>query len=134
MKGTNPEVRTEEQKVARAPIVVILGGKEYEIAPLVIRDSREWRKKIISLITPLPDLIKVTMDNPEDFGNILTQMMVVMPDQVIDLFFEYAKDLNREEIEGIATDAEMAKAFEEVVKVAFPLAESLPKTMARFYQ
>ena len=58
-------------------------------------------------------------------------MTITMPDKVIDLFFKYAKDLNREEIEGIATDAEIAKAFEEVVKVAFPLAESLPKAMGR---
>ena len=126
--------RTEEQKVVRASIVVILGGKEYEVAPLVIRDSREWRKKVIGLIAPLPRLVKVTMDNPEDFESVLTQMMVTMPDQVIDLFFEYAKNLNREEIEGIATDAEMAKAFEEVVKVSFPLAESLPKVMGRLSQ
>ena len=126
--------RTEEQKVARAPIVVILGGKEYEIAPLVIRDSREWRRKIIGLIAPLPKLVDVTMDKPEDFERALNQMMVTMPEQVIDLFFEYAKNLDREEIEGIATDTEMAKAFEEVIKVSFPLAESLPKVMARLSQ
>lgn len=128
--------RTEEQIVAQAPIVVILGGKEYKIAPLVIRDSREWRKKVIGLVAPLPGLVEGTkkplMDNTEDFENILTQMMVVMPDQVLDVFFEYAEDLDREEIESIATDAEMAKAFEEVVKVAFPLVESLPKVMERF--
>ena len=128
--------RTEEQIVARSPIVVILGGKEYEVAPLVIRDSREWRKKVVGLITPLPQLVKVTMDDddPDAFGKVLTDLLVIMPDQVLDLFFEYAKDLNREEIEAIATDAEMAKAFEEVTKVSFPLAESLPKVMGRLSQ
>ena len=127
-------VRTEEQIVARAPFVVILGGKEYEVVPLVIRDSRVWRQKVIKLIAPLPQLVKVTMDTPDDFERVLEQMLVIMPDQVVDLFFDYAKDLDREEIEGIATDAELAKAFEEVVKVAFPLAESLPKALARLSQ
>lgn len=128
--------RTEEEKVSRAPIVVVFGGKEFNVAPLVIRDSREWRKKVANLIAPLPELVKTTMadDDPEAFGKVLTEMLVNMPDQVITLFFEYAKDLNREEIEGIATDAEMATAFEEVVKVAFPLAESLPKVMGRLSQ
>ena len=126
-------MRTEEQKITQAPIVVILGGKEYEIAPLVIRDSREWRKKAIALIAPLPGFSKVTTDDMESFGQALTTLLVTMPDQVIDLFFEYAKDLNREEIENIATDAEMAKAFQEITKVAFPLAQSAPEVMMRLY-
>ncbi len=121
--------RTEEQILAKAPIVVTLGGAEYNISPLVIRDSREWRRKVIALLAPLPGMVNVTTDDPENFGNVLTQMLVTMPDQVLDLFFEYAKDLNREEIESKATDEEMSKAFEEVVKAAFPLAESLPGVM-----
>ena len=99
-------VRTEEDKIVRAPIKVILGGEEYEVAPLVIRDSRKWRQKAIGLIAPLPKTVKgVTMDDPDDFEKALTQMLVTLPDQVLDLFFEYAKDLKREEIEGKATDA-----------------------------
>ena len=126
--------RTEEQKLIQANIVVILGGKEYPVKPLVIRESREWRKKVIGLIAPLPQLVKTTMDDTQDFENVFNQMMIVMPDQVLDFFFEYAKELDRGEIEDIATDAEMAKAFEEVVKVAFPLAQSLPKVLERLSQ
>lgn len=126
--------RTEEQIVAQAPIIVILGKKEYEVKPLVIRDSRPWRKKLIGLVASLPQLVNITMDDPAAFEGALNQMMVTMPDQVMDLFFEYASDLNREEIEGIATDAEMSKAFEEVIKVAFPLATSLPRVMGRLSQ
>ncbi len=118
--------RTEEQKVTQAPITVILGGKEYGIKPLVIRDSREWRAKVIKLIAPLPQVVNTKTDTPEEFGQALTEMLVTMPDQVIDLFFEYAKDLNQKEIEGEATDAEMVEAFSKVIEVAFPLAESAP--------
>ncbi len=126
--------RTEEDKILQSGIKVILGGQEYGIRPLVIKESREWRKKVIGLIAPLPQYAKVDTDSPEEFEKALTTLLVAMPDQVIDLFFDYAKDLPREEIEGKATDAEMAKAFEEVIKIAFPLAESLPKAMMRLSQ
>ena len=79
--------RTEEDKAAQAPILVTLGGVQHEIKQLVIRDSRVWRKKIIGLIAPLPKLVNVTMDDAEGFEDVLNQMMVTMPDQVIDLFF-----------------------------------------------
>lgn len=126
--------RNEEDKILQTGIQVTLGGKEYEIRPLVIRESREWRKKVIGLIAPLPQMVKVDTDNPEEFEKVLATLLVVMPDQAIDLFFNYAKDLNREEIEGSANDAEMAEAFEEVMKVAFPLAQSLPNVMKRLSQ
>ena len=125
--------RTEEEILARAPIVVKLGGQEYKIAPLVIRDSRLWRKKVNDLIAPFPRQIKVTMENPKDFEEVLEQMTVTMPDQVVDLFFEYAKELPREEIEGKATDAEIGRAFQEVVQGAFPLTSMLPKVMGRLF-
>ena len=126
--------RSEEEIVSQADIVVILGGEEYRIKPLVIRDSREWRKKVIDLVAPLPGLVSITMDDKEGFAGALKEMLVVMPDQVLEHFFEYAKDLNRDEIEGKATDAELAKAFEAVMVVAFPLAASLPKELKRLSQ
>lgn len=129
-KSEEKVTRTEEEIVAQAPITVILGGKPYEIAPLVIRDSRAWRKKYVEFTAPIFGMLNATMEEM-DFPAILMQMMVEKPDQVIDLFFEYAKNLNREEIEGSATDSELAVAFGEVVKMALPLAESLPKTMSR---
>ena len=128
------EKRTEDEIVTQASIEVILGGKTFKIAPLVIRDSRGWRKKVVDLIMPLPSMVKVTMDDEEDFGKVLNQILVTNPDQVIDLFFEYAKTLDREEIEGIATDAEIAAAFQEVIKIAFPLAQSPMKVMERLSQ
>ena len=123
--------RTEEDKIVQAGIVVILGGKEYSIAPLVIRDSREWRKGVVSLLSALPGYTNVTTDTPDEFGEALNAVMVALPDKVVDLFFLYAKTLPREEIEKTATDAELAKAFERVIEIAFPLAQSVTKTMER---
>ena len=128
--------RTEEAIITMSDFDVILGGETYKISPLVIRDSREWKKKVIDLIKPLPGMINKTVDteHPEEFGDVLGQMMIEMPEQVLDLFFGYAKDLDREYIESVATDMEVAAAFEAVVKVAFPLASSAPKILGHLSQ
>ena len=125
-------MRTEEDKLCQAPITVILGSKEYEVKPLVIRDSREWRKNVVKAISTLP--MSATTDNIEQFGNAINQMLGVMPDTIIDLFFGYAKDLDRTEIEAVATDNEIATAFGQVVDIAFPLAKSLVGTMTKLSQ
>ena len=121
--------RTEEEKIVQAGIEVVLGGKGYAIKPLVIKDSREWRKGVVGLLSSLPQYTSVTTDTPDEFGEALNAVMVALPDKVTDLFFLYAKDIPREEIERTVTDAELAKAFEKVVELAFPLAQSLTKTM-----
>ena len=126
--------RTEEQKLTQAPIVVVLGGKEFPIRPLVIKESREWRQKLCKVLGMLPQYANVTTDTPDKFEAALNAMLVAMPDQVVDLVFDYAKELNREEIEAIATDAEIAKAFEQIGEVAFPLARSVVGAMTKLAQ
>ena len=128
------KARTEEQKILSIPIVVEFGGKKYEVKPLVIRDSRKWRADLTKALTSLPVYANVTSDKPDEFRDALHAMLVTMPDTVIDLFFEYARDLNREEVETVATDNEMAKAFEQVVQLAFPLARTLVGAMGNLSQ
>jgi hypothetical protein len=123
--------RTEEQKLFRAPITVILGGKEYEILPLVIKDARIWRKKLSTLLGKLPGYTKVTTDDAAGFASAIDAMLVGMPDEIADLFFSYAKDLNREIIESTATEVELAGAFEAVMAVAIPLTSSLTGALGR---
>jgi len=123
------EKRTDEEKVCRAPLIVVFGGKEYEVAPLVIRDSRAWRQELVGTLSELPKYAQATTDKPDEFKVAIEALLISMPDQVVDLFFRYAKDLDRDEIEGIATDDEMATAFGQVVKVAFPLARGLVGAM-----
>lgn len=112
--------RTEDDIVALSPIKVILGGKERDIAPLVIRDSKDWRKKVGPWKASLATLASVDSDKPEEFKKALTVLMVDRIDQTIDYFFQYARDLKKEDIEATATDKEIVAAFNEVFKVAFP--------------
>lgn len=120
MVDKTPEVRTEDEKIMQDAIKVILGGKEYSIAPLVIRDSREWRKKVGPWKAALSKYASVDSDKPEEFAKALTELMVDRIDETIAFFFEYAKDLDPEEIKGLATDAEICKAFNKVFEYAFP--------------
>lgn len=121
--------RTDEDKITQSPIVVTLGGKEYPIRPLVIRESREWRKKLIKAFGQLPKYLNMTTDNPEQFTEALNVMLTEMPDMVADLFFSYASDLPIEEIENSASDMELSVAFQEVMKFAFPLSQTLTKVL-----
>ena len=121
--------RTEEQKLFQEGVTIVLGCKEYEVKPLKIRESRVWRGKFAELTGQLARHAKVTTDNPDAFEGAVKALLVTMPDQVADLFFEYASNLDRKAIEEEATDAEVAQAFQKVVTLAFPLAGALPEAM-----
>ena len=118
------EKRSEGDKITQAAILVKFGGKEYEIKPLVIKESREWRKQFAKVLKGLPLFTNVT-NTTEQFEKVINGMFLDVPDSVMDLIFAYAKDLPREEIEAVATDEEMAKAFEAIIEVAFPLARTM---------
>jgi len=118
-------MRTEEDKVFKSPVKVVLGGQEYEIAPLVIKESREWRKKIVALMGNLKDLASIKTDDPNAFEGALNSLLISVPDAAADLFFSYAKGLKRDEIEAVATDEEISQALQEVMPMAFPLLKGL---------
>ena len=122
--------RTEEQKVFQEPIKVILGGREFDVKPLTIKYSRPWRKKVIDLVATLPKYAQANTNKPDEFEQAIKVLMVESQDTIIDLFFEYARELNRDEVEEIATEAEIAIAFQVVMNLAFPLSETLPTMMA----
>ncbi len=126
--------RSEEQKVTMESIAVVFGGDTYHIKPLVYKDSKVWKPKVVALWVQLPELVGVNSDDSNAFGDALNTMLVKSPEAVVDLLFEYAKDLDREEIEGKATELELAVAFQAVIAVAFPLAKSLPETMGKVCQ
>lgn len=112
--------RTEEQILAQAPITVWLGGEKYDVKLLVIRDSRAWRGKVVGLLSSLSKYANVDTSKPEEFHSAMDALIVGMGEQVLDLFFEYAKDLDRKKIEAVATDQEVSVAFKQVVAIAFP--------------
>ncbi|MBT9133190.1 MAG: hypothetical protein DDT33_01726 [Firmicutes bacterium] len=124
-------MRTEEEKILKTNIVVVFGNKEYEIKPLVIKESREWRDKFTKILGSLSQYTSITTETPDRFQEAISAMMMILPEKLIDLVFDYAPELNRKEIEMVATDAEMARAFEQIVEVSFPLVKSLVGVMGK---
>ncbi len=116
--------RTEEQILASAPLKVVLGGEELEVKMLVMIESRQWRAETAQLLASLPKLDNVDTEDPEQFGEAIGLLMNVMPDTITDLFFKYAKDLDREQIEAVATDLEVVAAFKVVSAAAFPFVKA----------
>ncbi len=128
------EKRTEADVVSQAPLMVKLGGVEYGIKPLVIKEARAWRAKCVEILTSLPDHVRANSNEPDEFNAALRGLLVSMQDITLDLFFQYAKDLPRETIEASATEGEVAEAFSRVIEVAFPLAGSLPEIRERLFR
>jgi len=108
-------MRTEEEKVLQSPVKVILGGKEYEIKPLPIKYALPWCKSVIkATITGLMANANVTSESPERFDAAMNDLLIERPEKLVDLFFEYARDLNKDEIMETASLGEIMDAFEAV--------------------
>ncbi len=114
--------RTDMQKLGKEPITVILGGTEYDIPPLVIKYSGAWRKKSMPLIGFLMAYSRraAAMDaagdgvTSEALQEATTALFTEKTDEIINSFFEYGRELPRDEIEENATDGEIIVAFMEV--------------------
>lgn len=121
------EERTEEEKLLKSPIVVTLGGVNYPVTLLPIRYSSEWRIKFKPILLFILRLLQVMKsDNKEEINNLTVEMLTNKMPEIIDCFFSYARELNREEIESIATDGDVLMAFLEVVKKIYVPFVKLP--------
>ena len=108
-------MRTEEDKVLQNPVKVTLGGKGYEIRPLPIKYALPWCKSVIQItISGIMSRASITTDTPEEFDNAMNDVLIERPEKLIDLFFDYAKDLDKEEIMETASLNEVIDAFEAV--------------------
>lgn len=113
--------RTEEDKITQTPAKVILGGKEYEIKPLSIKYSLPWAKKMAQMLIKFIPLAAVKSDDGDAFTGAINEIIVVSPEQLVEMFFEYARDLDRKQIEDSATSIEIINAFEAVLEFERPL-------------
>ena len=120
-----PAGRTDEEILTRAGVPVHFGDNTYDVKPLVIKAASAWRKEYAKATTDLSLAAAITADNPDEFKRAMNTLAVDMPDMATELFFKYAKDLPRDEIEERATDQDMAIAFRTVTRMAFPLLQAM---------
>jgi len=122
--------RTEAQKLFQEPVKVMLGGKEYEIKPLVLKESAPWRKEFVGLFKDISKLASITSDDPEAFNQAMNEILLGKPEELMNLFFKYTK-FDRNEIEGSATSKEIMAAFEEVIALEAPFFGSAIRMMVK---
>lgn len=123
--------RTDDDKLMKVTIQVVLGGKEYEITPLPIKYSLPWCKKVVAMLGDVLPLMNIDSDNAKEFEAALNLVMVDKPEQIVNLFFEYAKNLPKKAIEESASSAEVIQAFEEVLGLERPLLGSTLRLVQR---
>ena len=109
-----------EEDILLQRIEVTLADKPYTIKLLPIRPQTEWRKKSLSLVYEFMATEEDTSKNPAEVQAGLTSILIGTPEKMRDLFFEYARDLDRDEIENTAMEAEVAVAFEKIVAIVMP--------------
>jgi hypothetical protein len=117
----NKEAAPEVKQTAKPTIEVILGGEKYQLRYLVIKESREWRRKAAPFEAAIARYASINAENTEEFEKAFNELLTSRIDEAIDLFFDYARDLNREEIEGVASDAEIIEALKIINAAAFPM-------------
>lgn len=122
----SPE-RTEDQILARAPLELQLGGKKYEVQVLTILKARAWRTRLIEEAKAVAGaLFGKTNGHDDAFFAGLGTAFIAFPEKMAELVFTYAAGiLPEEEILANATEEELAVAFSQIMKVAFPFSRQL---------
>ena len=124
-------IRTENDKVAKVGIIVTFGGAEYEVKPLSIMYSSEWRKKAMPLIIYFINLSKMGTDDPAVMEGAISELFTTKIDEIIESFFEYARELDREAISKVATDDEIFNAFMAIFEAYVAPFGQIPGTLTK---
>jgi hypothetical protein len=112
------------------PIVIPIAGRDYNVKPLTIRKSREWREsfehKFDGLVTVLTTFSTIEVNNLSGVGEVIATLkstLINSVDTVLDLVCAYAPEIDqdRERIENEAYDAEIVEAFGSILGLVFPL-------------
>ena len=135
------EKRTESDILAKAPIKVKLGDKDYKIPVLTVLPAREWR---LRLDASLGEIVRNFQPAPDGdtnaFATGLTGALIQFPQKICELLFAYANGwdgkermdkpiLPEEEVLASSTEEQLAAAFSAVMAVAYPFLPQL--AMAR---
>jgi len=124
--------RTESDILTGAPITVNLGGKDYTIPVLNNRKAAKWREKLFEALGPLVanvDFAGIDLNSNhqkvnEAMAHKLSQEMLMFPERLLELFFDYAGDaVDRDAIlsdDSTVTDEQIALAFAKISEVGYP--------------
>jgi hypothetical protein len=120
--------RTDDQILSKEPIKVRLGSKDYEFSIPSPRLARAWRAKLFDSMGELSNIMKVDSSNVDKFYGSLGFIFLQFPERLADLVFLFAPDVPREQAEDECSEEQLARAFGQVMQVAYPFAEVLGAT------
>ena len=125
--------RTTEDKQIEKAIELDLGGAKYPVQPKSYKRSKEWCAKYSEYVKKVTDVEQAETKNikPTELAENMTYLMFDSFDELVDLFFEYADELqpDRDKIEDTATAWEIYIALQEIVGLANP-----PRALAQMMQ
>lgn len=124
--------RTAEEKLARKPVRVTLGGQTFEVPPLVIAKANRWRERAAQTTQAL-----ISALGAADPAEVLRRAWVDLPPQLVELVAMYMElagaPVSREWIEQNATVEELVYAYAQLEATVLPF-ELLQKAQARARQ
>lgn len=109
--------------------IVTLGGQEYEISQLPMRQNKEWRQEITEPINQIVALVQnykeLEINSAADIAGMIAIVKDVLfgsMDMLLDAMFAYSAALrnDRERIEAEAYDDEAITALISVADLAYP--------------
>jgi hypothetical protein len=116
--------REEEAIVLQEPIQVMLGGRRHEVPIPSYRANRIWRKAFLEYQKRILPIARMDAKDPESILANADDALGFQIDGLIDLLFLAAPELDREEIEGSATERELFRAAQEVCQALSPLSHA----------
>ena len=121
------EKRSESDILAKAPIKVKLGDKEYKIPLLTVLPAREWRIRLNTELAGLTgSFTDVEAADATAVAKGMTFALIQFPEKLAELVFAYSGDtLPKDEILAAATEEQLASAFSAVMQVAYPFLPQL---------
>ena len=108
---------------------VLLGGGEYTLKAVPIREAKIWRAKLgepfSAIMSVLSAAGEIKITSAEGLGQLFQVVQGVLigaPEMILDLLCEYCPEIAaaREEIEEIAYDEEVFEVFLEAIKLVYP--------------
>jgi hypothetical protein len=115
---------------------IVLGGKEFEIAPANLRKSKAWRDRfatpILEKLESVGGIASIKLDDSNDLLKAIKSIGIMLlegMDTVVDATIAYSDRLSTEKewILDHATDQEAIDALITILGMAFPFGSILAK-------
>lgn len=123
------EKRTDQQIITAEGVTVRLGGKDYEIEPLMYSDDLKFRRALGNMLNGV--FSRLDLDENASLNSFIGSIMPVvfsdLLDSLVGLMFTYSKDLrtDKKSIMENTTSHEMVIAATAFFQFIYPFVETL---------